>query len=114
MESQSNNSGNEKAAGCRLRIKKMTLLANTKEEFIRSFTVGIPVEKITKEFRKELIKMIKANKGKKLLNLKILDKKNKLSVDFFSKKYAVDVNNDLLDYLIREGLNYSVEVVNTM
>ncbi len=114
MESQSNNSGNEKAAGCRLRIKKMTLLANTKEEFIRSFTVDIPVEKITKEFRKELIKMIKANKGKKLLNLKILDKKNKLSVDFFSKKYAVDVNNDLLDYLIREGLNYSVEVVNTM
>ena len=92
----------------------MTLLANTKEEFIRSFTVDIPVEKITKEFRKELIKMIKANKGKKLLNLKILDKKNKLSVDFFSKKYAVDVNNDLLDYLIREGLNYSVEVVNTM
>jgi DNA polymerase III subunit alpha len=109
QEGQSDSSGNEQTRGCRLRIRRMTLLANTKEEFIRSFTMDIPVEKINKEFRKELIKNIKANKGKKLLNVRILDKTKGLSVEFFSKKYSVEVNEGLLDCLRHHDISYSTD-----
>lgn len=94
---------------CELKIKKIVLLANTKDEFIKSFTIDLPVEKISKEFRKEFLKVIKANKGKKLLNVRIQDRINRLSVDFFSKKYTIDVNNDLLDYLNSNDLHYSTD-----
>lgn len=92
-----------------LKIKRMSLLANTKDEFVKQLTVSIPVKKICSSFRKDLIKELKANKGKKLLNLKILDFESQISVDFFSKKYKVDINNHLLDFLEHHNLDYSVE-----
>lgn len=93
---------------CELKIKKVTLLANTKDEFIKNFMINLPVAKITKEFRKEMIKVLKSNKGEKALSLKVLDFDNQLAVEFFSRKYKIDINNDLLDFLDHQNLTYSV------
>ena len=94
---------------CDLKIRKITLLANTKDEFIKSMTLVFPVEKVDKEFRKNLLKALKANKGKKQLNLNILDYTNQLAVEFFSRKYKIDVTPELLDFIEHENLEYKVE-----
>jgi DNA-directed DNA polymerase III (polc) len=102
----------EKQSGpieCETRIKKISLLSNTKENFIKSFTINLPISTLDKKFRKEFVSKLKSNKGKKLLCIKIIDSENKMSVEFFSKKYTVDVNDNLIDYLTHQGLSYSTE-----
>ena len=94
---------------CDLKIRKITLLANTKEEFIKSFTINLPVTKVDKEFRKELLKMLKANKGRKALSLKALDYQNQIAVEFFSRKYKIDINADLIDFIEHHNLEYALE-----
>ncbi len=95
---------------CELRIRKITLLANTKDDFIKDFTVNIPVKKINKAFRKELVSKLKEHKGKKLLSLKVLDYENQIAVNFFSKKYKIDVNPDFIDFLEHNNLEYSADM----
>jgi DNA polymerase-3 subunit alpha len=72
-------------------------------------TLILPVEKINKEFRKDLVKALKSNKGKKLFNLNVLDYTNQLAVEFFSRKYKIDVTPELLDFIEHQNLDYKVE-----
>ena len=95
---------------CELKIRRMTFLANTKDDFIKEFSINIPVKKITKEFRKELVKQLKENSGKKVLNIKIIDFENQMAVEFFSKKYRIDVNSQFIDFLDHHNIEYKTTV----
>lgn len=95
---------------CELKMRKITLLANTKEEFIKEFTINIPVTIIDKNFRAELIKALKANKGKKALSIKALDYEHEIAVDFFSRKQKIDVTPELIDFLAHHNIEYKVDV----
>lgn len=95
---------------CELKIRNITLLANTKDTFIKGFTVNIPVSKVNKSFREELVSQLKHNKGKKLLGVKVLDYENQVAVDFFSKKFKIDVNPDFITFLERENIEYKLDV----
>lgn len=103
--------GGDKPASveCELKIRKITLLANTKDEFIKQFTINIPVKKINKGLRKELVAQLKEHKGKKLLFLKALDYDNQVAVDFFSKKYKIDINPGFINFLEHHNLDYTVD-----
>ncbi len=93
-----------------LKIIRMALLANTKDDFVKSFTLNLPINAIDKSFRSELIDSLKEYKGNSLLCLNVLDYENQISVEFFSKKYKVDINNRLIDYLNGKGINYKVDI----
>lgn len=110
-EENRNKEGGDKPqqTDCELKIKRMILLANTKDDFIKTFTIDIPVNKLTESFRKSFVKELKKNKGHKMLSIKVLDFEKQIAADFFSKKLKIDVNNDLLDYLDHNNLDYSVE-----
>ena len=94
---------------CELKMRKMTLLANTKDEFIKELIINIPVKRITPAFRKELLKQLKEHKGKKMLSLNVLDYENKISVEFFSRKHKIDVNPGFLEFLKRNNLECKVQ-----
>jgi len=94
---------------CELKLRKMTLLANTKDEFIKELVINVPVKRITPDFRKELIKQLKEHKGKKMLSLNVLDYENKISVEFFSRKHKIDVNPGFLEFLERNNLECKVQ-----
>ncbi|MFA7116244.1 MAG: DNA polymerase III subunit alpha [Bacteroidales bacterium] len=99
---------NRKIIGGDIRIQNMCLLANLRESFIKAISLTIPLEFITKDFNKELVKILKSNKGKNELDLKILDKKKKISVEFFSRKYKVDITNDLINFLKEKDIKYKI------
>ena len=94
---------------CELKIRKMTMLANTKEQFIKRLTISVPIRKITPQFRSELIKVLKSNKGKKGLSINLLDFDHGYSVEHISRKFKVDVNQELLDFLTVHNLEYKID-----
>ncbi|MDP3452572.1 MAG: DNA polymerase III subunit alpha [Bacteroidales bacterium] len=90
-----------------LKVKKIRHLANTKEDFIKELTVNIPVKMVTKGFRTEMRDVLKRNKGKTTLTIKFLDYENKLAVEFFSAKYQISLNNELLEYFESRSVELS-------
>ena len=94
---------------CELKMRRMTLLANTKDEFIKELVINVPVKRINPEFRKELLKQLKEHKGNKMLSLNVLDYENKISVEFFSRKHKIDVNPGFLEFLERNNLECKVQ-----
>ena len=103
------NKENASPVECELKIRKITLLANTKDEFIKSFPINLPTDKIDKKFNKDLLKAIKANKGKKMLSINVLDYEHQIAVEFFSRKYKIDVTPEFIDFVEHYNLNYKVE-----
>jgi len=96
-----------KSVDYELKVKRIRHLANTKEEFIKEITLNVPVKMVTPGFRNELLKVIKQNKGKTTLTIKFLDYDNRIAVEFFSTKYMVSLNTDLLSYLELRNVNVS-------
>lgn len=91
------------------RIKKISLLGNISEERIKSLMIEVPTERITPQFRKDLVNVLKDHKGKNLLTLKLVDKDTSYIVDFFSRKFTVSVDSFLLDDL--QGLDIPYKVI---
>jgi DNA-directed DNA polymerase III (polc) len=90
-----------------LKIKNIRHLANTKADFIKEFTINIPVTVINRDFRRELVKNLKENKGSTTLTVKLTDYENRVAVEFFSLKYQVSLNKGLFDYLGSIPVEYS-------
>ena len=90
-----------------LKLKNIKLLSNTKEEFIRQFNISIDVSRIDAFLRKNLVKQIKENRGKTALVINVIDRENKMAVEFISNKYQVSLNAAFLEFLNNNGVKYS-------
>ncbi len=99
-----------KVLPCKLRIKRVALLANTKEEFVKGISVTIPVTRFNADFNKSLVNALKSNKGEKTLNLHVIDYVNKMQVKFFSRKFKVDITEDFITFLQLNSLDYKVNM----
>lgn len=108
MNQNANQDDANKPVDCELKIKSMRLLANTKEDFIRSITLNIPALRIDKQFRKDMVTALKENKGNTRVILKVLDYESQISAEFFSSKYSVALTGDFFSYLESEGIDWSV------
>lgn len=99
----------KKPTGCDIKIKGMTLLSNAKENFIKKINITVDVDTLTKDLCKKLTHTIKNNQGSSMLFINALDRKNKISAEFFSRKYKVVVDDELLDFLKVNKFTYSIE-----
>lgn len=90
-----------------LKIRSMRHLANTREDFIRQLKLNIEVSQLDSYLRKNLVKKLKENRGKTTLFVNVADVKNQISVEFFSKKFQISLNQQLLDFFSDNGLRYS-------
>lgn len=90
-----------------LRIKSMRHLANTKDDFIRTVTINIPVDGLNPSLRKGLATHFRENKGNTAVIINALDYENRVSAEFVSSKYKISLNPSLVSFLEREGLEFS-------
>lgn len=97
-----------KPIGAELRIRGISLLSTSRESYITGLTVNLPLSKIDSDFTKRFAKAMKSSKGNALLNIHVVDSEEKLTVEYFSRKYKVLVDNDILNFLKTEGLQYHV------
>jgi DNA polymerase-3 subunit alpha len=90
-------------------IKTINLLSSVKDELIRSVTIKINPEDITKELINELTTLVNENKGSTELKFLFYDAEDKVSLSMFSRSLRVRLNNELLSFLDDyPGLEYKV------
>ena len=91
-----------------LKIKSISLLANVKDELVKQICLKLPIEMITPEFRRELVSVLKEHSGATQLNIKIVDQINQMVVDFFSRSFRISMNPDLVAFLERNRIAYTL------
>ncbi len=98
-----------KPISCELKLSRMALLANTKSSYIKSLKINLPIQNIDSKLAKEFVKVLKKHKGNTSLNFNMIDVETMKSVEYFSRKYKVEVCNDLLDFLDKKKLQCTIE-----
>ena len=88
-----------------IRIQKIAMLANLKEQFMKELILYVPSERLDKEFRKDLVSIIKENKGTTPLNIVITETEKGISLNFASSK-RVNVDKQLLYDLDKMDIKY--------
>lgn len=103
----------ERAAGKKapytFKIKNILLLGTLCESRLAGLDLSLDTRLIDAPFRKELTKLLRGNKGKIPLNIHLIDRETGYKLDFFSKKFQVDISQELLDNLSRLGFSYSLQ-----
>ena len=91
-----------------LRILKMALLSNTKDDFIKEFHVEIPLGSATPELRKELLKEFRQHKGKARLYMDLTFTHDGVEdrLELFSKKFSVAPGYELIAFLNKKNLRH--------
>ena len=91
-----------------LRILKMALLSNTKDDFIKEFHVEIPLGSVTPELRKSLLKEFRQHKGKARLYIDLTFSHDGVedSLELFSKKFSVSPGYELINFLNQKNLRH--------
>ena len=90
------------------RVKKIMLLGNVTDTFIKGFTINISTPMLSPEFRVKLVKMIKANKGTIPLTMLLHDPEKGWNIEFLSRKFRVAVTAPFIEELTAMGIKYSV------
>jgi DNA polymerase-3 subunit alpha len=90
------------------KVKKIMLLGNVTDTYVKGFAISISTPMLTPEFRDSLVKMIKRNKGNVPLTMFLYDPEKKWNIEFLSRKFRVAVTAPFIEELDRMQIRYSV------
>ncbi|MDR1895205.1 MAG: DNA polymerase III subunit alpha [Prevotellaceae bacterium] len=90
-----------------VKIKNITLLGNAKDD-LKYFTINIPVNDVSSDFQEEIENVVKKSSGKIELRIRFIDKEQNISIDLFSRKYRIEISQDILKFVKNNGLAYSL------
>jgi DNA polymerase III subunit alpha len=82
-----------------IEINEVTLLSGIREATLKSVTIQLELSTLRYNTTEELEKIIKGNKGRCIVKLKVVDRQNNISLDMYSEKYKVDPTNDFFNSL---------------
>jgi DNA polymerase III subunit alpha len=82
-----------------IEIIEITLLSGVREATLKSVTIQLELSTLRYNTTEELEKIIKGNKGRCTVKLKVLDRENNISLDMFSDKLKIDPTNDFFNSL---------------
>jgi DNA polymerase-3 subunit alpha len=90
------------------KVKKIMLLGNVTDTYIKGFAISITTPMLTPEFREALVKMIKRNKGNVPLTMMLHDPAKGWNIEFLSRKFRVGVTADFIKEVEKLRLRYTV------
>ena len=90
------------------KVKKIMLLGNVTESFIKGFSISISTPMLSPQFRDNMVKVIKDNKGNVPLTMFLYDPEKKWNIEFLSRKFKVAVTADFISQLQKMGIKYNV------
>ena len=82
-----------------LRIGKIEFLSEIKEKKIEKLNIDVALDLLTEETLEELIALIETSPGTASIYINLRDKENKILIPLMSRKYAVNVNKKIIDFL---------------
>ncbi|MBR2063896.1 MAG: DNA polymerase III subunit alpha, partial [Bacteroidales bacterium] len=90
------------------KIKKIMLLGNVTDTYIKGFAINVTTPMLTPEFREKLVRIIKRNKGNVPLSMFLYDPEKKWNIEFLSRKFRVGVTAEFIEELERLRIRYTV------
>jgi DNA polymerase-3 subunit alpha len=92
-----------------LKVQNIELLSEVRERAIKNIHLQVDLQFLSERLVAELETLLQAYKGATPLRMTLFDSKENIQVQAFSKKYAVNVENTLLEVLERiEGVKCSI------
>ena len=82
-----------------INVKSVNMLANVREEMVKSISIIVPVQLITDELIVEIKNHTDNTKGKVELKFKLIDKTENMTVDLYSRTMRINLTEELLVYL---------------
>ena len=90
------------------KILSMMQLSELRDTMIHELHMTMPVEELTETFIDEFAEVAKKSKGKIILRMTLFDAAGSTSLNMFSKRYKVGLTPELIDYLDRNEIKYSL------
>ena len=90
------------------KVKKIMLLGNVTDTYIKGFAINITTPMLTPEFRDRLVTLIKKNKGTVPLSMFLFDPEKRWNIEFLSRKFRVAVTVPFIEELEKLRVRYSV------
>jgi DNA polymerase-3 subunit alpha len=90
------------------KILSMTQLSQVRDELIKELHIVLPVEELTSSFAQEFSQMVQSNKGNTVLRLSLVNRAEGVTLNMFSKRYKVAMTADLVDYLDKNELKFTL------
>ena len=90
------------------KVKKIMLLGNVTDTYIKGFAINITTPMLTPEFRDRLVTLIKKNKGTVPLSMFLFDPEKRWNIEFLSRKFRVAVTVPFIEELEKLRVRYTV------
>ena len=90
------------------KILSMTQLSQVRDELIKELHIVLPVEELTSSFAQEFSQMVQSNKGNTVLRLLLVNRAEGVTLNMFSKRYKVAMTSELVDYLDKNELKFTL------
>ena len=90
------------------RIMDVIMLTNVVEEYLKGFSLKISTPQLNSGFRENLVKVVKKHKGPTPLTMLLFDPNTRYRIEFLSKKFKIDVNNDFITDLRTMNIEYEI------
>ena len=88
--------------------KKVVLLGNVADTYIKGFSINVTTPMLSPQFREGLVKLIKKHKGNVPLTMNLYDPVKKWNIEFMSRKFKVNINADFIYDIEQMGITYKV------
>ena len=93
------------------KILSMMQLAEVQDTMIKELHLSIPVDELTPTFVTDFADKIRANSKKKsnvILRMTITDRAGGTTLNMYSKRYKITLEQDIIDYMERNNLKYTL------
>ena len=90
------------------KVKKVMLLGNVADTYIKGFAINITTPMLTPQFRESLVALIRKNKGNVPLSMYLFDPEKKWNIEFLSRKFRVAVTAQFISELEKLRVRYTV------
>jgi len=91
------------------KISEIDLLGEIRDKYLDGIELDMKIEDVTDSFITAIAELAEKNPGKGSLMFNIRDKSENISVDLFSRKVRIDINNELIDRIeTMPGMEYRI------
>lgn len=90
------------------KILSISLLANVRDEMVKSLSLRLPLRELTSQTIAQLLKQTEHSRGKAILSFNIYDDEDKTEVEMFSRNTMVQVSNELVEFLEKNNIEYTL------
>ena len=108
VKQDENNKDATKIVPYAFKVKNIMLLGNATDTFVKGFSIQISTPMLTPEFREQLVKMIKRNKGSVPLSMFLYVPEKKWNIEFLSRKFKVAVTSQFIEELQNMNISFNV------